>query len=121
MISEQETGMDTVVASRVAEVRGWRRWAPYAAVAWSLVYAALGVYWASGGPGFPYTTETTQMDGLGPVIGRLGPTAVWIVVAVAGIPAAGMGAAMAAGVRARRSDLSSWLPEGCWRRSSCCS
>ena len=29
-----------------------------AAVAWSLIYAALGVYWAAGGRGFPYTAET---------------------------------------------------------------
>ena len=81
-----------------AGVRDWRRWTPYAAVAWSLVYAALAVYWAVSGRGFPYTTETVS-DALGPMIGRLGPSVAWIVVMMAGIPAAGMGAAMLRGVR----------------------
>ncbi len=81
-------------------VRDWQRWAPYAAVAWSLVYAALGVYWAVGGGGFPYTSETTS-DPLGPLLGRWGPVVAWIVVMLAGIPAAAAGAAMLRGVRSK--------------------
>ena len=46
-------GMDSVIPTRGGGVRDWQRWVPYAAVAWSLVYAALGVYWAMGGRGFP--------------------------------------------------------------------
>ncbi|MFG1925322.1 NYN domain-containing protein [Cryptosporangium sp. NPDC048952] len=30
------------------------RWAGYAAAAWSLLYAALGLYWTLGGSGFPF-------------------------------------------------------------------
>ncbi len=33
-----------VMPAREEGVRDWPRWAPYAAVAWSLIYAALGVY-----------------------------------------------------------------------------
>src|SRR5690349_3996242 len=64
--------------------RAWQRWAPYAAVAWSLVYAALGVYWVVSGGGFPYTPETMPD---GPLLGRFGPSVAWIVVMMAGIPA----------------------------------
>lgn len=41
----------------VAAASWWRRWpdwAPYVAAAWSLAYGSLGLYWASGGPGFPF-------------------------------------------------------------------
>jgi hypothetical protein len=81
-------------------VRDWQRWAPYAAVAWSLLYAALGVYWAVSGRGFPYTPENVS-DGMGPLLGRFGPGVAWIFVILAGIPAAAVGAAMLRGVRGR--------------------
>jgi len=80
--------------------RAWQRWAPYAAVIWSLIYAALGVYWAVSGRGFPYTTETVS-DPMRPLVGRFGPGVAWIVVMMAGIPAAAVGAAMLRGVRSR--------------------
>jgi hypothetical protein len=73
---------------------------PYAAVVWSLVYAVLGVYWAVSGRGFPYTPETMS-DGLGPLLGRFGLGVSWIVVMMAGIPAAAMGVAMLRGVRGK--------------------
>ncbi len=100
MRAERGSGLASIVPRRGAGVRDWQRWAPIAAVAWSLAYAALGVYWAAGGNGFPYATETVP-DSLGPMIGRLGPNLAWIVVMMAGIPAAGMGAAMLRGVRSR--------------------
>ena len=81
-------------------VRSWQRWAPYAAVAWSLVYGALGVYWAAGGRGFPYDAALAP-DAMGPVVGRLGPVAAWVVVMAAGIPAAGAGTAMLRGMRGK--------------------
>ena len=55
--------------------RGWQRWAPYAAVAWSLVYAALGITWALSGRGFPYASAAAW-DGMGPLLGWFGPGAV---------------------------------------------
>jgi hypothetical protein len=42
-------GMASVVPARGGGVRDWPRWAPYAAVAWSLVYAALGQCYAGFG------------------------------------------------------------------------
>ncbi len=93
-------GMTSVVPARGGRVRDWQRWAPYAAVAWSLIYAALGVYWAVSGRGFPYAPETAS-DGMGPLVGRFGPGVAWIVVMMAGIPAAVLGAAMLRGVRSR--------------------
>jgi hypothetical protein len=65
-----------------------------------LAYAALGVYWAVSGRGFPYTTETVS-DGMASVVGRLGPGVAWIVVLLAGIPAAALGAVMLRGARSR--------------------
>jgi hypothetical protein len=93
-------GMTSVVPARGGRVRDWQRWAPYAAVAWSLLYAALGVYWAASGQGFPYSPEAVS-DMSGPLLGRFGPIVGWIVVMMAGIPAAAVGTAMLRGVRGR--------------------
>ena len=100
MRAEDGSAMASVVPRGGEGVRDWRRWAPYAAVAWSLVYAALGIYWAVSGRGFPYPTAAAS-DTMGPMIGRLGPGVAWIVVIMAGIPAAAMGVAMLRGVRSR--------------------
>jgi hypothetical protein len=67
-------------------------------VAWSLLYAVLGVTWVAGGRGFPFTPESVP-DTMGPLRGRFGAGAAWIVVMMAGIPAAAVGAAMLRGVR----------------------
>jgi hypothetical protein len=93
-------GMACVVPVRGEGVRGWQRWAPYAAVVWSLIYAALGVYWAVSGRGFPYAPETGS-DGIGPLLGRFGSGVAWIVVMMAGIPAAVLGVAMLRGLQSR--------------------
>ncbi len=98
---EQATPMAAPAAPiQVGRVRGWPRWAPYSAVVWSLVYAALGLFWALGGRGFPYTSETAS-DALGPLVGRLGPAVAWIAVILIGLPAAVMGTAMLRGARGR--------------------
>jgi hypothetical protein len=89
-------GMVSVVPARGGRVRGWQHWAAYTAVAWSLIYAGLGVYWAVSGGGFPYTPEAAS-DALGPLLGRSGSGVAWIVVMMAGIPAAVLGAAMLRG------------------------
>ncbi len=75
----------------------WPHWSPYAAVAWSLVYAALGLYWAVGGDEFPYTE--TQAHALGPLLGGFGSGVAWVCVVMAGIPAMPLGVAMLRGVR----------------------
>ena len=100
MNKSQAIGTVGVVPVRGGRVRDWQRWAPYAAVAWSLLYGVLGVYWAVGGRGFPYAPASVS-DGMGPLLGRFGPGAAWIVVMLAGIPAAALGAAMLRGVRSR--------------------
>ena len=101
MMSEpQGSGMTGAVPARVGWARAWQRWIPYAAIVWSLVYAVLGLYWALSGCGFPYTPETVS-DGMGPLLGRFGPGVAWIVVMMAGIPAAALGAAMLRGVRSK--------------------
>src|SRR5512135_444232 len=92
------SGMTGAVPARRGGVRSWQRWVPYAAVVWSLVYAALGLYWAVSGRGFPFTPGTVP-DLTVPLLGRLGPVVAWIVVIVAGIPAAVMGAAMLRGAK----------------------
>jgi hypothetical protein len=93
-------GMVSVGPARGGGVHFWQRWAPYAAVVWSLIYAALGAYWAVSGRGFPYAAGTVS-DVTRPVIGRFGPGVAWIAVMMAGIPAAAVGAAMLSGVRSR--------------------
>ena len=100
MRKSQAIGAVGAVPARGRWVSDWQRWAPYAAVAWSLIYATLGVYWAVSGRGFPYTPKTVS-DVMGPLLGRFGPGVAWIVVMMAGIPAAALGAAMLRGVRNR--------------------
>jgi hypothetical protein len=100
MLTAGSNGMASVVPVRGGGVRDWQRWAPYTAVAWSLIYAALGIYWAVSGRGFPYAPETMS-DGMGPLLGRFGPGVAWIVVVIAGIPAVAMGTAMLRGLRGR--------------------
>jgi hypothetical protein len=92
--------MGSGLPTRGGRLRDWQCWAPYAAVAWSLVYAALGIYWVVSGRGFPYTPETVS-DIMGPMLGRFGPGVAWIVVISAGIPAVAVGTAMLRGVRSR--------------------
>ena len=104
ILLRRRSGMVSVVTVRGGGARDWPRWAPYAAVVWSLIYAALGVYWAVGGRGFPYTLEAV-FDVMEPLLGRFGPGVAWIIVMLAGIPAAAMGVAMLRGVRALRPLL----------------
>jgi hypothetical protein len=93
-------GVAGAVPARRRGVRGWQRWAPYAAVAWSLIYAALGVFWALSGRGFPFAPATGS-DLMAPSLGRFAPGVIWIVVTLAGIPAAVLGVAMLRGVRGK--------------------
>ncbi len=96
--------MASVVPARGGWVRDWQRWVPFAAVVWSLVYAALGLYWAVSGRGFPFTPELVDSV-MGPIAGRFGPVVAWIIVIAAGIPAVAVGTAMLRGVRQLRSLL----------------
>jgi hypothetical protein len=98
MTNNQAIGTVEAVPVRGGWAGDWQRWAPYAAMAWSLIYAALGITWAVSGRGFPYSPESVS-DGMGPLLGRFGAGAAWIVVMMAGIPAAALGAAMLRGVR----------------------
>jgi hypothetical protein len=104
MSEGQGSGMTRTVPACVVEGRAWQRWTAYAAVAWSLVYAALGLYWAVSGRGFPYAAELVSGP-LAPVAGLFGPGVSWTIVIIAGIPAAVMGVAMLLGVRVLRPLL----------------
>src|SRR4030042_2029197 len=96
----KSNGMAGVIPAR-GRVRDWQRWVPFAALAWSLFYAALGLYWAVSGRGFPFAAGLVS-DGMGPVVGRFGQGVAWIVVMMAGLPAAALGVAMLRGVRRLR-------------------
>src|SRR5512134_1842118 len=94
----QGSGIARVLPTRGGGVRDWQRWAPYAAVAWSLIYAALGAYWALSGRGFPYDPKLGADDSAS-VVGQLGPVVAWVVVMAAGLPAVALGTAMLRGAR----------------------
>ena len=104
MRKSQAIGTVGLLPARGGWVRDWQSWAPYAAVAWSLIYAGLGIYWAVSGRGFPYISGTGS-DNMAPLVGRFGPGVAWVVVMMAGIPAAAVGAAMLRGVRSRMLRL----------------
>jgi hypothetical protein len=69
-------------------------------VVWSLVYAALGVYWAVSGRGVQFASEPGS-NLPAPAVAWLGPGVAWLGVILAGIPAAALGAVMLSGVRGR--------------------
>jgi hypothetical protein len=62
----------------------WPSWVAHTVATWSLIYGALGLYWALGGAGFPFGTEndpeaaaesilgSAQSDTTAPVIAGLG-------------------------------------------------
>ena len=62
--------------ARRGETGEWQRWAPYAALAWSLVYAALGIYWLVSGHGFPYAGGSGP-NGVGAMLGHFQPGVAW--------------------------------------------
>lgn len=104
-ISQQQgVGIARSVPTHAGWARDWQHWAPYAALAWSLIYAALGLYWAVGGPGFPYAPELVS-NGAPPLAGRFGPVVAWIIVIMEGIPAVAVGTLMLRGVRGLRPLL----------------
>ncbi len=96
--STRGSGIASVVPASSVSGRGWQGWAPDAAVAWSLLYAALGIAWALGAAGFPYAPTDTP-NPLGSLLSRLGPVVAWAVIALAGIPAAAIGVAMRRNVK----------------------
>jgi hypothetical protein len=109
-VSSEEKNMNTmsvesnVQAKETSKTKGvardWPRWTPYAAVVWSVVYGIVGLFWAMGGNGFPFTPGS--VDVLGPLAGRLGLAVSWIIVSLAGFPAAILGLLMLRGVRRPR-------------------
>src|SRR5688572_19015816 len=81
---------------------GWRRrWperASYVAAAWSLVYGALGAYWAAGGAGFPFGPENDPGARLS-VLANAPQGVVAPVIAALGLVGAAVATLMARGQR----------------------
>ena len=73
----------------------WPGWVGHAAATWSLIYGALGLYWALGGAGFPCGSEngpkaaaesilgSAQSDTTAPVIAGLGLVGAMVALAMA--------------------------------------
>ncbi len=87
--------------TRVSGIRKWPHWVPYTAIAWSILYAVLGLYWAVSGHGFPFASGAAS-GVFGPLAGRFGSAVAWTIVISAGFPAAVVGMAMLPGVRKLR-------------------
>jgi hypothetical protein len=70
----------------------WPAWVGYAASAWSLAYAALGIYWKLEGRGFPFgENDPTNIS----ILNRLTPEVGAPVINVLGFAAAGVAVCMA--------------------------
>lgn len=104
MSQRRKNGTARAFPARAGRLGNWPRWAPYAALAWSLVYAALGLYWVVTGSGFPNAAGLVP-DAMGPVAGRFGPTVAWIFVIAEGLPAVAVAWAMLRGVSVIRPLL----------------
>ncbi len=84
------------VPSGLRRFRDWPAWAPYAAAAWSLAYAALGIWWSFGGGGFPFGFENDRAATLSLLSAARRETAAPVLAAL-GIAGGGVGLAMACG------------------------
>ncbi len=82
--------------------RRWREWVAYAAAGWSLVYGALGLYWARGGAGFPFGNandpnaaesilQGARASSGGPVIAVLGLVGALVAIIMSRPPTGGIG------------------------------
>ncbi len=68
-----------------AASRWWRRWPAwigYAAAAWSLVYGLLGLYWALGGAGFPFGSDSDPDAALSVLAGMQAETGAPVIAAL---------------------------------------
>lgn len=99
-VAMQGSQQSQAAPATAGRARDWQLWAPYAAIAWSLIYGVLGIYWLVSGRGFPFASAGGSA-GLGPLAGRFGPGVAWLVVILAGLPAAALGAAMLRGMHGR--------------------
>jgi hypothetical protein len=67
MARQHPTEEEPDTATGSMAFRRWRRWPGwigYAAAAWTLIYGALGLYWALGGAGFPFGAENDPQAAL---------------------------------------------------------
>ena len=94
-------------------MRGRDRFWAWAAGAWSLAYGALGVWWASGGRGFPFGTGDPDGADVGSLLAGLRPGPGGALIAALGLAGAAVAVALANGWGrggARRALL--WAPLG---------
>lgn len=91
--------------------RRWPEWIAYAAAAWSLLYGALGLWWALGGAGFPFGTGNDPSAELS-VLGGARAESVAPVIAALGL--AGAVAAVAMGRTRGRGILRAMLLAFAW-------
>jgi hypothetical protein len=85
-------------------LRAWRRWPEwlgYAAAVWSLIYGALGLWWALGGAGFPFGTENDPKAAAESILGGAQAETAAPVGAGLGLVGAAVALAMARGSRGR--------------------
>ncbi|WP_146615923.1 NYN domain-containing protein [Nonomuraea aridisoli] len=83
----------------------WPHWAGYTAAGWSLVYGALGLFWALGGEGFPFGRSDPDWEPGLSVLGEATREAAAPLIAVLGMLGAVAGLAIARGVRRGRAVL----------------
>ena len=93
----QRTG--TFVALRARRL--WPEWVGYAAAFWSLIYGALGLWWALGGAGFPFGTANDPKAAAESILGGAQADTAAPVVAGLGLVGAAFALAMARGSRGR--------------------
>ena len=76
-------------------LRRWPEWVGYATAAWSLVFGALGLYWAFRGAGFPFGTENDPAAAVESILGGVRAQTAAPVVAALGLIGAVAATAMA--------------------------
>ena len=72
----------------------WPGWVGYAAATWSLMYGALGLWWASGGAGFPFGVENDPEAAAESILGGARAVTTAPLIAALGLSGAAVAVAM---------------------------
>jgi hypothetical protein len=96
-VSEGTKGIVTrrVRTTPLRKLTRWPGWVGYAAAAWSLVYGALGLWWAMGGAGFPFGTEYDPKAAAESILGGAQPDIAAPLIATLGLAGTVVAVAMA--------------------------
>src|SRR5215203_4025022 len=97
------TGRARTVPRR--QLTRWPGWVGYVAATWSLIYGALGLWWALGGAGFPFGVENDPKAAAESILGGARAVTAAPLIAALGLAGAAVAVTMARRRKSRESGI----------------